>query len=84
MLPGRAHGAVVPYVRREFCLDCRAASALPLPSACGSLHPWPSTARGQLEESWQGLACWVLCGCSVVLVGRAPTIQHSQTTDLPC
>lgn len=36
MLPGRRHGAVVSYIRRAFCLDCRVASALLLRTSRGS------------------------------------------------
>lgn len=39
MLPGRRRGAVVSYIRRAFCLDCRVASALPLRTVRGSLYP---------------------------------------------
>lgn len=39
MLPGRRHGAVVSYIRRAFCLDCRVASALPLCSVRCSWYP---------------------------------------------
>lgn len=76
--------AVVSYVRRAFCLDCTVASALPLPSACGSLCPWPCSACGQLEESWQA---WHV-GCFVIAVwclwGELPPPSAPKTMALPC
>lgn len=59
------------------CLSSATSQCLWLPASMAIVGLW------QLEESWQGLACWVLCGCSVVLVGRAPTNQCSQNHGSP-
>lgn len=57
MLPGRRHGAVVSYVRRAFCLDCRVASALPLRTVHGSLYPLPSQALQAVGGELAGGRC---------------------------
>lgn len=75
MLPGRRHGAVVSYIRRAFCLDCRVASALPLHTVHGSLYPLPWQALrsvgGELAGADTSHASCLQQWCTWV---RAPTI----------
>jgi len=78
MLPGRRRGAVVSYIRRAFCLDCRVASALLLRTVRGSLDPLPSRALravgGELAGADTSCASCLQPWCTWV---RAPTPESS-------
>lgn len=70
-------GAVVSYVRRAFCLDCRAASALPLPLPVPPCIHGLWAAAGELAGAGMLGAWWCLWG-------QLPPSSTPKTMDLPC
>lgn len=70
MLPGRARGC--GFLRKEGVLFGLQGCLGSAPStACASVQPWPVGSCRRAGRGWHA-------GCLMVLVGTAPTVQHSQ------